>query len=145
MAGGGSRRLGGHAPILRAADDLSDPTPPIVDGEPCAQHRRHEGGHSEYEQVVSCFQRMMDRTVAGLKTSKWRILVRRTVFSVIFCLAATYPCVTAAQQDRTYCEIGGYFAGEGDNFLSSLAHRALVREGLSSDTQCSSVWKGAVE
>jgi len=88
---------------------------------------------------------MMDRTVAGLKTSKWRILVRRTVFSVIFCLAATYPCVTAAQQDRTYCEVGGYFAGEGDNFLSSLARRALVREGLSSDAQCSSVWKDAVE
>jgi hypothetical protein len=47
--------------------------------------------------------------------------------------------------DRTYCEVGGYFAGEGENFLSSLAHRALVREGLSSDAQCSSIWKDAVE
>ena len=69
----------------------------------------------------------------------------RTIFRMIFCLAATCPCLTAAQVDRTYCEVGGYFAGEGDNFLSSLAHRALVREGLSSDPQCSTMWKGAVE
>ena len=69
----------------------------------------------------------------------------RTIFSTIFCLAVMYPSLAAAQVDRTYCEVGGYFAGEGDNFLSSLAHRALVREGLSSDPQCSSIWKGAVE
>ena len=69
----------------------------------------------------------------------------RTIFSVIFCIAVTYSSLTAAQVDRTYCEVGGYFAGEGDNFLSSLAQRALVREGLSSDPQCSGIWKGAVE
>ena len=69
----------------------------------------------------------------------------RTILSVTFRFAATYPSLTATQVDRAYCEVGGYFAGEGDNFLSSLAHRALVREGLSSDPQCSSIWKGAVE
>jgi small ligand-binding sensory domain FIST len=71
--------------------------------------------------------------------------VRRFFFNAILCLAATYPCVAAGQVDRTYCEVSGYFAGEGDNFLSSLAQRALAREGLSSDPQCTSVWKGAVE
>jgi hypothetical protein len=71
--------------------------------------------------------------------------VRRIIFSMTFCLAATYTCVTAAQPDRTYCELVGYFAGEGDSFMSSLALRALVREGLSSDSQCSLIWKGAVE
>ena len=71
--------------------------------------------------------------------------MRRSFFNVILCLVAVYPCVTAAQVDRTYCAVSGYFAGEGDKFLSSLAQRALVREGLSSDPQCSSIWKGAVE
>jgi len=71
------------------------------------------------------------------------MLVRQAIFSILVCFAAS--CATAAESDRTYCEVGGYFAGEGDNFLSGLARRALVREGLSSDSQCKSLWQEAIE
>ena len=69
--------------------------------------------------------------------------MRQAIFSVVFCFVAS--CATAAESDRTYCEVGGYFAGEGDNFLSGLARRALVREGFSSDSQCKSLWQDAIE
>lgn len=54
-----------------------------------------------------------------------------------------YPA-SAAEPDRSYCKLAGYFWGEGDQFMGGLATRAVMKQGIIDESQCRLIWQGAV-
>jgi hypothetical protein len=51
----------------------------------------------------------------------------------------------AAEPDRSYCELAGYFKGEGDQFMLGLTLRAVLKQGILSESQCRLIWDGAAQ
>ncbi len=51
----------------------------------------------------------------------------------------------AAEPDRAYCELAGYFSGQGDKFLSSVALQGVFNQGLFEDSQCRLISQRAEE
>lgn len=66
-------------------------------------------------------------------------ILKLTFFAVFFCLSTS---VIAAEPDRTYCELAGYFIGEGDSFLASVARQGVINQALEG-SQCSLIWQSA--
>lgn len=72
--------------------------------------------------------------------------MRPAICGIILWVAfAPYTCVTAAEPDRAYCELAGYFSGQGDQFLTSVALQGIFDRHLFEDSQCRLISQRAEE
>ena len=68
--------------------------------------------------------------------------MRMKWFSIIFFFAFSSQSV-AEEKDYKICNVGGYFSGTGDKFLSGLAAHIAQKKNILSDPICSALWENA--
>lgn len=68
--------------------------------------------------------------------------MRMKWFLLMFFIAFSSPGV-AAEEDYKLCNIGGYFSGTNDKFLSGLAAHIAQKKNIFGDPICDAAWDNA--
>lgn len=68
----------------------------------------------------------------------------RLLITVLILFSSATSAI-AADEDLNICNVGGYYAGTQDHFMSGLAQYILHKRGLLGTVTCSALWKSAYD
>jgi hypothetical protein len=68
--------------------------------------------------------------------------MRLVWFSIMLFFVFSSPSI-AAEKDYKICNVGGFFSGTNDKFLSGLAAHIAQKRHILDDPICSALWKNA--